>query len=279
METASTVTKVFNKLKFIQTLAARKIGTHISKKKSFYKTLNEFYKDPANKLKPVQIFTGSPKFWRRSKLDENDIEKTRNYIEENNLQVFIHSIYLINLSRSKEYFMEKAFGCLKHEMELGTKIGFKGVVVHCGKSLKLSKEEALDNMYNNILEVYNSGCISTTNPLLIETPAGQGTEVCTTIQVFMDLYSRFTPEQMTKIKICIDTCHVFAAGHESLEYLEKWNERFPGSIVLVHYNDSKEPLGKKKDRHAYPGEGCIGNDKMLKIADYCLKHSFPMVIE
>ena len=44
---------------------------------------------------------------------------------------------------------------------------------------------------------------------------------------------------MAKIKICIDTCHVFATGHESLEYLEKWNKRFPSSIVLVHYNDSK----------------------------------------
>ena len=113
----------------------------------------------------------------------------------------------------------------------------------------------------------------------IETSAGQGTEVCTTIQEFMDFYDRFTQEQRVKIKICIDTCHVFAAGHEALDYLEKWHKRFPGSIVLVHYNDSKEPLGKKKDRHAYPGDGHIGKNKMLKIADFCMKNNFPMVIE
>ena len=279
MSSENTVTKVFNKLKFISVLANRRIGTHVSKKKTFYKTLTEFYSIPSNKLKPVQIFSGSPKFWRRSKLDLKDIQKTRNYIMENNFQVFIHSIYLINLSRSKEDFMEKAFNCIKHELELGSKIGFKGVVVHCGKSLKLKKDEALDNMYNNILEIYNSGCISESCPLLIETSAGQGTEVCTLINEFMDFYSRFTPEQKAKIKICIDTCHVFAAGHESLEYLEQWNERFPESIVLVHYNDSKVDKGSKKDRHAYPGEGYIGKKKMLNIADFCMKNSLPMVIE
>ena len=273
------VKKVFSKLKLISVLSERKIGTHISKKKTLLKTLTEFYKNPSNKLKPVQIFSGSPKFWRRSKVDPKDLEDTKNYIISHNLEVFIHSIYLINLSRSIEDFKEKAFSCLKYELELGTKVGFKGVVVHCGKSLKLTKNEALDNMFNNIIEIYNSDCISESCPLLIETSAGQGTEVCTKLDEFLDFYSRFTKEQMKKIKICIDTCHVFAAGYESLEYLNIWNERFPKSIVLVHYNDSKVEKGSKKDRHAYPGEGYIGKKKMLDIADFCMKHNFPMVIE
>ena len=273
------VEKVFSKLKLISILSERKIGTHISKKKTLFKTLTEFYKDPSNKLKPTQIFSGSPKFWRRSKVDPKDFENTKRYIDDRNLKVFIHSIYLINLSRSTEDFNEKAFDCLKYELELGAKVGFKGVVVHCGKSLKLAKNEALDNMYNNIIEIYNYGCISNSCPLLIETSAGQGTEVCTQIDEFMDFYSRFTMEQKAKIKICIDTCHVFAAGHDALDYLEKWNERFPESIVLVHYNDSKVEKGSKKDRHAYPGEGYIGKKKMLNIADFCMKNSLPMVIE
>lgn len=267
------------KTKFIENLAKRRIGTHISKNKTFFKSISEFYNSNRAYLKPVQIFTGSPKFWRRPNVPEQDIEKTREFIDKHNLSVFIHSIYLINLSKSPEEFREKAKECLIFELEFGEKIGFKGVVVHCGKSLKLDKKVALDNMYNNIIEIYNSGCISNSNPLLIETSAGQGTEVCTTIREFMDFYSRFTEVQMTKIKICIDTCHVFAAGHESLEYLEKWNKRFPGSIVLVHYNDSKVDKGSKKDRHAYPGEGYIGKKKMLNIADFCMKYSLPMVIE
>ena len=256
-----------------------KIGTHIKKSKEFYGSLKTFYDDPYNFGKPTQLFTGSPKSWRRPIINKSDVKKTRKYVTDNNLSVYIHSIYLINLSKSLEEFKEKAFECLTYELEIGTMLGFKGVVVHCGKSLKLSKEKALDNMYDNVMAIYNSGCISESNPLLIETSAGQGTEVCTTYDCFKSFYDRFTDKQKRKIKICIDTCHVFAAGHDSEKYLKDWDKDHPNSIVLVHYNDSKEECGKKKDRHAPPGEGYIGREKMDIIAKWCKLKILPMVIE
>ena len=263
-------------------LYSKKIGTHISKNKKFYPSLKAFYEEnDENKLKPTQLFTGSPKFWRRPTEDIDDITQTNKYVTDNKLRVFIHSIYLINLSKSPEEFKEKALDCLLYDLRIGTKLGFQGVVVHCGKSLKLSKETALDNMYNNIMTVYNSGCISNSNPLLIETSSGQGSEVCWEISCFKKFYSRFTKEEKQRIKICIDTCHVFAAGHDPLEYLQEWEMEYPNSIVLVHYNDSKEKRGERKDRHAYPGTGYIGKEKMDKIAEWCLvpDRDYPMVIE
>ena len=147
-----------------------RIGTHIPKNKTFYNSLTKFYEEkPSNKLKPTQLFTGSPKFWRRPKMNEIDINKTRKYVDDNKLSVFIHSIYLINLSKSPLEFKERALECLQYELEIGTKLGFKGVVVHCGKSLKLNNTLALQNMYDNIISIYESGCISNSNPLLIET--------------------------------------------------------------------------------------------------------------
>jgi len=261
-------------------LFSEKIGTHISKNKLFYNSLLAFYEKGDNtKIKPTQIFTGSPKFWKRPTLIEKDISKAKNYIIHNNLSVYIHSIYLINLSKSNEEFMINSYDCLKYELDIGVKLGCKGVVVHTGKSLKLSVEEAIDNMYNNVITIYNNDCIDDKNPLLIETASGQGSETCWQIDSFKKFYNRFTDEQKNKIKICIDTCHVFAAGHDPIEYLIEWNNTFPNSIVLIHYNDSKEPLCSKKDRHAYPGEGYVGKEKMNKIAEWCLLHNLPMVIE
>lgn len=72
---------------------------------------------------------------------------------------------------------------------------------------------------------------------------------------------------------------MFAAGHDPLEFLQKWEKSYPGSLVLVHYNDSKEKCGEKKDRHAFPGDGFIGAEKMCLIEAWCRERNLPMVLE
>ena len=114
------------------------VGTHIQKSKAFYLTLTTFFDNVKNKNRPVQLFTGSPKFWRRPKLQKKDVEDTKKLVKFQNLSVYIHSIYLINLCRSPEEFSEKAFQCIKWEMQAGLLMGFKGVVIHCGKSIVTS---------------------------------------------------------------------------------------------------------------------------------------------
>ena len=122
------------------------VGTHISKSKAFYTTLTTFFDVSENTNRPVQLFTGSPKFWRRPKLQKKDVDDTKKLVEFQKLSVYIHSIYLINLCRSPEEFNEKAFQCIKWEMQAGLLMGFKGVVIHCGKSLKMNLDKSLDNM-------------------------------------------------------------------------------------------------------------------------------------
>ena len=252
-------------------------GTHIPKSKQFYTSLKQFYDIKSNQNKPVQLFSGSPKFWRRPGLTRTDVDLTNSFIHKYNLSVFTHSIYLINLSQPPSVFKEKAFECLKWELQAGLLLGFKGIVFHCGKSLKFSLPEALDNMYTNIRSLFKH--VSPTCPLLLETSSGQGTETLSTIEAFAAFYGRFTKEEQQLIKIFIDTCHVFAAGHDPLEYIEKWSRLYPESLVLVHFNDSKEKCGDKKDRHAFPGEGHIGEWKMCLVEAWCLEQEIPMVME
>ena len=87
-------------------------------------------------------------------------------------------------------------------------MNFKGVVVHCGKYLKLDMQDALLNMYNNLIDLLPFTTKDCT--ILLETSAGQGTEVLHTYKMFSKFYALFSEKEQQKIAVCIDTCHVFA---------------------------------------------------------------------
>ena len=253
------------------------IGTHIKKQKSFTNTMKLFYGERENANRPIQIFSGSPKSWRRPKINDEDFKDSNDFIVDTNVSVFVHSIYLLNLCWNVDNFTKKSLEYIKWEMETGIKCGFKGVVIHTGKSVKLQLNYALNNMYRNILKILEFTDPSC--PLILETSSGQGTETLHEYKEFQDFYRRFTDEQRTKLKICIDTCHVFAAGHDPLDFIMGWNLKFPNSLKLVHYNDSVEKCGSKKDRHAFPGTGHIGSTKMMEIQKWCGENNIPMVME
>ena len=254
-------------------------GIHIAKDKTLLKTLTDFYENIENKKKPVQIFTGSPKFWKKPNPNIKDIINTNDFIKKNNLSVYIHSIYLINLANSLEDFIEKAYPSLKYELQIGYQFGAKGVVVHTGKHLKEDIKTSIDKMYENIMYIYNQNIIQKENPLLIETASGQGTELLCKLEDLHEFYNRFTDTEKEYIKICIDTCHVFAFGYEPFEFIKTWDTLNSGSIHLIHLNDSKEDKGKRKDRHEYPGKGYIGMEQLNKIIEWCDERDIPMIIE
>ena len=117
-------------------------------------------------------------------------------------------------------------------------------------------------------------------PLLIETPSSQGTELLTTIDEFQEFYQRFNQEDQQRIRICIDTCHVFASGYDPLEYLSKWiNTMGRETVGLIHFNDSKDVKGSKKDRHAPIGNGKIGKNILYQVMKYAVDQKIDMVVE
>lgn len=258
---------------------AMSIGTHIHKRGKFVASLEAFYNDEANKGRPCQIFSGSPKFWKRPNTTAEEQAEVHKYVTSADppLDVFVHSIYLINLCWTPDTFAERALPCLQWELRNGQAMGFKGVVVHCGKKCKMTDAEAAKNMLFNMRKALAAATPEC--PLLLETSAGQGTETCSTFEQFKDFYSLFDFQERQKLRICIDTCHVFAAGHDPLTFLIDWEKAFPGSLTLVHFNDSQEECGCKKDRHARPGAGKIGLDKMTEIAKWCIARTVPMVME
>ena len=242
------------------------IGSHIKKEPSVLGTLQAIQ----DRSKPYQIFLGAPTNTSMN-LKDADLAAARGYIEQTKQQIFVHSQYVINLCNvEKDNYAVKL---LCKNLDGAKACGMKGVVVHVGKSVKQPVAEAMEKMRSNLKEAIEHASVEC--PLLLETPAGQGTELLTGREEFLDFVDSFKDE---RFRVCIDTCHVFAAGHDPLEYIQEAVKR-PNLVKLIHFNDSLEVCGACKDRHAFVGNGHIGLEKMTQIAHLCQAHHLPMVIE
>jgi deoxyribonuclease-4 len=253
-------------------LSTYQIGSHMQKKKTLLQTVKDI---PFDTGKPAQIFISNPQSTKVS-INQEDLHQTSLYLLsiKPHPKLFIHSPFIINLSYEPGTSNDYPVVCLQETLKAAARGGAKGVVVHVGKSTKLDPDIALENMFTNIekaLEAATPNC-----PLLLETPAGQGTELLTTYDEFLAFVQTV---DHPNLKICVDTCHVFATGQCPLAYLQALLEDAPELLTLVHYNDSKECCGSCKDRHAFVGEGEIGLTKMTEIAKLCSKNNVPMVIE
>ena len=156
---------------------------------------------------PIQIFSGSPKSYHRKSLNINEITNLNLLKETHNIILFIHSIYIINLSREIND-NKLIINYLQKEFEIGKSMNSKGIVFHVGKQVNLSKELALNTMKSNILDILDLATENT--PFILETPAGQGTELLTTYQEFSDFYSDIMSYNIAKnrFKICIDSLKI-----------------------------------------------------------------------
>jgi len=242
------------------------IGSHMHKLKSLVDTVRGLPTD-----RPSQIFLCGPQSSKLNIADE-ELVAAGAAVAARNIQLFIHSPYIINLCTSataeNDAYHTKL---LIKNLQYGVIIGARGVVVHVGKSTTQSMEIAMANMKANMLEAIQYA--SPSCPVLLETPAGQGTEVLRTRAEFAGFVADINDP---RLRICIDTCHVFACGHQPLLYLQQTD---PALTQLIHFNDSATPCGSCTDRHAEIGQGHIGIDTMTAIAHHAVSASIPMIIE
>ena len=197
---------------------------------------------------------------------------------KHDIKIYVHSPYIINLCHIRKYQMN----LLKREIELVNDIGSIGIVLHVGKSLDLNIDVAIINMYNNILQLYNYIVDNKFNvKLLIETPAGVGSEVLTKLDDLLLFYNTFTRRQKQIIKICIDTCHLYSSGYDvcDIKGLFKILKKFRYSnIGLVHLNNSKTKFNSHIDRHeSIINKGYIQCIRELIIS--FIKNNIPFILE
>jgi deoxyribonuclease-4 len=242
------------------------IGFHAGKQKQLLNTVASL----GDYSKPYQIFLSGPQN-SNIKTDDADIAATLGFIGKYKAKIYVHSQYIINLcSQNADKWHTNL---LIKNLQVTRAFGGKGVVVHVGKSTTQPLAEALAAMRGSLLEAMEHATWDC--PILLETPAGQGTEMLTDMKEFIDFVENFAD---LRIRACIDTCHVYACGVQPLDYIHMAMGR-PGLVKLIHFNDSHGACGSRVDRHAHIGTGNIGIEKMTQVAAYCSKEGLPMVVE
>lgn len=253
------------------------------------------HKDLFPDSKCTQIFLKNPSKVDFSKLSQDKIaELTKEIALDPTCHVYIHSPMNINLARD----VEKAYGInlLVSDLFIANQIGAKGVVVHMGKTninkVKIDDQVGLENMYKSIeitMNEYAAKCKAADVPmktkLLLETAAGQGSELCYDIAQLAAFWNTLNTRMNTVlIDFCIDTCHIFAAGNDISNdpqgFIDKWEKLITWDRVgLIHLNDSKDVCGAKKDRHELLGKGHIGRNGLSVIIKKAFEKNIPMVME
>lgn len=213
-----------------------------------------------------------------------DIYDTKKLVKLYKMQVFVHGPNYYNLSNPSTTNAEQ----MGKQFILAKQCGFKGVIFHVGKALKLSNKHALQYMFEIILRCLPYA--SKECPFLLETPAGQGTETLRTIEEFTDFVRRVITDSPEEYKdhfgICIDTCHVFATGYLPIDYINNILYDINGNpndiantLKLIHLNDSKNDKGCCKDRHQKIGKGKIGVGQFIQIININKLHNIPLIFE
>lgn len=270
------------------------IGKHSSLITTFYTNFN------ANNNKPCQIFLSNPQSGAiLHQLDDEDTINASMYIKANNVNFRTHSPYIINLADPNLNNLEIdikqktpkinnkiinnkdnnwGMNILIHELQLTDKLGGTGCVFHVGKYKENDKLLATKKMYDSIKKVLPFATQSC--PLIIETPAGQKTELLSTFDEFLEFYMSFSDVERSVFKVCIDTCHVFSSGEMPLNYIKKWIESAgKDSISVIHFNDSLDEFSCHVDRHAHLGTGFIGLEEMHSIFELAQSKNISLIVE
>lgn len=235
-----------------------------------------------------QIFLSSPHSFKSNVLSDTLLKQFRDRVEEHNMKFVVHASFMLNFCHPpKSYIHKGATELLIKDVNQCAVIGSIGAIVHMGNNVKklgISEEEAIQNYVLGIQNV-----LANTDPkgnIILETGAGCGTEVCTSIPNLGKLLKRFTKKERDRLSVCIDTCHIFAAGYnigdpDYVPIFENLIEMHIGwnNVSCIHLNSSKDKLRSRKDHHEAIGFGYINLDGLRKFIDVCVKREKPMILE
>lgn len=236
--------------------------------------------------KAYQIVMKTPQRKQLSSLKKEDAMRCKDYIKENGLYVVAHSGYLFNIAgdpESNTYAVSTAVDDLVSVSELGG----RGAVFHVGKHKKMGEETGVNNMYFNVYNILaESVDLAPDSIFILETAAGQGTECCIKLEQLAAFREMFDEDVKKRIRFCLDTCHMFSAGYdlrtkEAVEAFEKEVDNTIGwdNVELFHFNDSKNGLNARVDRHEKIGEGYIGEEGLRAVAQLAAKYNIPLIME
>lgn len=232
----------------------------------------------------IQVFTKNQRQWVAKPLGEEEV--TRWYGERGRTgitKVITHASYLINLASPKDELRQKSMTAFQDELERCETLGISGLVIHPGSHTGSGEEAGLAAVADSLNRIHEAAPHLRVQTLL-ETTAGQGTNLGRTFEELATIIDQV--EAKERIGICLDTCHVFAAGYDIrtdetyAEMMRAFDETLGiPNLKAIHLNDSKFPLGSKRDRHEHIGEGEIGLEGFRNVVNDSRLAGLPGLLE
>lgn len=236
------------------------------------------------KAEAIQVFASSPRTWAMPESNPAADEAFVAKAHELDIETYVHAPFLINLGSPTEATYKNSLASTSYSLKRGKEIGALGVVIHTGSAVDESHvKQAWKQIHDGVMPILEK--LTDADPwLLLEPTAGQGQSL---VKKLDDLTKYFEAlEWHPKVGVCLDTCHVFAAGHDiktkggmtkTLDLLVEvaGQER----IQLIHANDSMDVCGALKDRHQNLGAGEIGVKPFAELLAHPAVVNAPLILE
>ena len=236
------------------------------------------------KAEVIQVFASNPRGWAMPEPNKEADKIFRDKAAEMDITTYVHAPFLINLGSPTVGTYENSLASTSYSLKRGRDIGALGVVIHTGSAVdEAHVPNAWKQIKEGVMPILEKLPDDGPN-LLLEPTAGQGQSLVKKLDDLIHYLEAL--EFHPKVGICLDTCHVFAAGHniskkggmkETLDLLVKiaGAERFQ----LIHANDSMDVCGALKDRHQNLGDGYIGIDPFKELFAHPAVANAPLILE
>lgn len=253
------------------------IGAHMSVAKGLDKAAEDVVKIEANTM---QFFSRNPRGSSFKTYSEKEVQNFQKIRTENNFgPLLAHAPYTLNLASAQEKVYEFACMVMKEDVTRMDALGIEYMVFHPGSHTGIGSEAGIQNIINGLNQAITGKEQIT---ILLETMSGKGTEIGVSFEELKAI--RDGLEHPERIGVCLDTCHVFSAGYDIVNNLDRVLDEFDRVLGLellkaIHMNDSMTPFGAHKDRHATIGDGEIGKETLVSIMNHPRLQGIPIYLE
>ena len=244
-----------------------KLGCHVGMagKEMFLASAKEAASYGANVF---MLYTGAPQNTRRKDISELNIEAGWEYARQHGIEeIVVHAPYIINLANTvKPETYELAVEFLEKEIIRTAAMRSRIMVIHPGSHVNAGVEAGIAQVIKGLNTVLNQNDDDVY--IALETMAGKGSEVGRTFEELKAIYDGV--DKKDRLRVCFDTCHVNDAGYDIVNHYDEVFEEFDkviglDQIAVFHINDSMNPLGAHKDRHANIDKGSIGYETLHRL--------------
>lgn len=232
----------------------------------------------------IQILTKNNRQWDAPDLTSEQIDTFLERREASDIDpIFVHAVYLINLCSTVEKTQARSYDALVDELQRAGQLELPWVIIHPGSCGNLGEDRGLELIADACRRAIDATADLDVR-ICLETTAGQGTALGHRFEHLAELYEQIDAEE--RLAVCLDTCHIFAAGYEIRDYpgYDQTLRDFDRTVGIdrlacLHLNDSKTPFGQRKDRHEHIGQGNIGLEPFSFFLNDPRLQDIPMVIE